>query len=420
MKYDVIVVGAGIVGLSSAYYIKKYNPDLNLAVVERASTYGQGNTGKSAAGFRDVFTSDINFKLSNSTVAYYRSIQDSGTDIGMKFCGYLFLLRDKDPREDHFDEIGKKTSVRIIDLEEIRGINYLNPAPDRESAELMSLPTIMSAVLGENCGIIEPDLICKHYFDECVKMGVQFFFNFEVESLSLDPVNKLDFPGEPFLWQDKILRSLKSGKREMQADGFVIATDVWTTSLLDPTGIDSHIRPKKRQVFQVGGENIEKMVFDDRFTGSGICPFTILPKSGIYLRPAPRERAFWVGVADDIQRDFSLVEDPQAENAFYEMNLLQVIRSYYQSFSSAKLQSSWAGYYSYNTIDKVPYVFRSLNMIIATGTSGSGILKGDGIGRSVEAAYSRKGKVKLSNGLEFDTEDLGIRDRRVDPEKIIL
>jgi glycine/D-amino acid oxidase-like deaminating enzyme len=82
--------------------------------------------------------------------------------------------------------------------------------------------------------------------------------------------------------------------------------------------------------------------------------------------------------------------------------------------------SKWAGYYSYNTIDKTPYIFRSLNLIISTGTSGSGILKGDAIGRVTASVYDRSEKTKLYNGLEVETEKLGVEGRNIDKESIIL
>ncbi|WP_171823466.1 FAD-binding oxidoreductase [Thermogymnomonas acidicola] len=40
------------------------------------------------------------------------------------------------------------------------------------------------------------------------------------------------------------------------------------------------------------------------------------------------------------------------------------------------MTSMWAGHYAYNTIDRTHYIFRDLNVIVATGTSGSGIMKG--------------------------------------------
>ena len=420
MRYDVIVIGAGIVGLSSAFYIKKENPDLRVAVVERSPTYGQGNTGRSAAGLRDVFSSDLNYRLSNGFISFYRHVQDFGTPLGMKFSGYLFLMGKDDRRLDSFRELAGKIDLSFLPLNDLEAMGYLNVKPAGEGAKIMGLQDIETAVLGKNCGIVEPDRICSYYYNQCVGMGIEFFFNFNVRELSLEPVHKLDFPGEPFLWQEKTLGRITGSNGDLEADRFVLATDVWSTPLLDPTGIDSHVRPKKRQVFQVSGEQVEKMVFDDRFTGEGVCPFTILPGTGIYLRPAPMEKAFWVGVADDLNRDFSFTEDPQPENSFYEMDMLQVIRSYFPAFSSSRMTSGWAGYYSYNTIDKSPYIFQNLNIIVATGTSGSGILKGDAIGRTVEAVYSGKETVNLHNGLKFNTRDLGIYDRKVDPERIIL
>ncbi|MCL4332547.1 MAG: FAD-binding oxidoreductase [Candidatus Thermoplasmatota archaeon] len=332
----------------------------------------------------------------------------------------MFLMNRGDRRIEKLKELSRKTRISFIDASDLREIDYLSLVPDAESAGIMGLREIDSAVLARNCGIIDPVLLCKYYYDECMALGVEFIFNFDARDLELEPVNRLDFPGEPFIWQDKRIRIIKSGSREIEAETFILATDVWTTALLDLTGIDSHVRPKKRQVFQVGGDKIPEMVFDDSFTGEGICPFTILPRDGIYLRPAPLEKSFWVGVADDIGRDFSLSEDPQPEIPFYDMNLLQVIRSYFPAFSRTKMTSGWAGYYSYNTIDKAPYIFRTLNLLIATGTSGSGILKGDGIGRTVEAVYSGRSSVKLHNGLEFDPAMLGVKGRNVEPEEIIL
>ena len=39
---------------------------------------------------------------------------------------------------------------------------------------------------------------------------------------------------------------------------YIMAADVYTTGLLDKTGIDGHERPKKRQVFQITNEKIRE------------------------------------------------------------------------------------------------------------------------------------------------------------------
>ena len=96
VKYDVIIIGAGITGLSTAYHLKSQAKDLKVAILEKASTFAQGNSGKSAAAYRDLFTSDINRKISGSSIAFYRHVQnDLKYNIGMRSNGYLFMMDGK-------------------------------------------------------------------------------------------------------------------------------------------------------------------------------------------------------------------------------------------------------------------------------------------------------------------------------------
>ena len=85
-RFDVIIVGAGITGLASAYHIKKMNGNLKIAILDKKPAYCQGNTAKSAAAFRNLFSSDVNRKITQSTIEFYRHIQnDLKIDLGMHF-----------------------------------------------------------------------------------------------------------------------------------------------------------------------------------------------------------------------------------------------------------------------------------------------------------------------------------------------
>lgn len=420
-SYDLMVIGAGIVGLASAFHIKKSNPDLSILIVDRNHTYAQGQTGRSAAAFRDLFSSGTNYNLAASSVDYYRHIQqEAGFDLGMVFTGYMFLLNEKNENLPVLEELGKKTRTRRISRDELEADGGLNLNPDSRISEIMGLERIVGGFIGLNCGVIEPDLLASYYYGELMKMGVEFLFNTGVASLSLEPVNRMDFPGEPFLWQEKKIGHARTAKRELAADRYLIATDVWAGQLLDPIGIDSHVRPKKRQVFQVSGTDIAKMVTASHLGETDIFPFTVLPKSGIYMRPAPKERSFWVGAADEIGRDFSFEDEPDAEREFYNYSIRPVIQEYVPAFSLSRVTGMWAGYYSYSTLDMNPFIFQDVNIIVATGTSGSGILKGDSIGRTVAALYNHQEYTRLYNGRELKTSDLGILERNVERERFVL
>ncbi|NIN67509.1 MAG: FAD-dependent oxidoreductase, partial [Anaerolineae bacterium] len=84
LKTDVLVIGAGILGLSSAYHVKRTNPDLRVLVIDQFSGPAQGNTAKCAGGYRDMLTTDANNKLSVSTIKWFRELQENqGINIGM-------------------------------------------------------------------------------------------------------------------------------------------------------------------------------------------------------------------------------------------------------------------------------------------------------------------------------------------------
>lgn len=416
---DIIIVGAGIVGLTSAYHLKRENPDLSITIVDRSGTYAQGNTAKSAAGFRNIFTAEINYKLSNSSIEFYRHVQnDLKRDLEMKFSGYMFLFNESVP--SWVPSIVDRGIAEIMDIDDVFDSDMIRKKPDPESAAILGLKDITKVLFGRNCGIIEPGLLSDFYYDELVKMGVEFSFNTDVKKVRMEPVNPLNYPGEPYVWQDKEITGLETTKGDLKAETYILATDVWTTQLLDPLGVDSHIRPKKRQVFQVSGEEIQKLLYSCKVNSDGLLPFTILPRAGVYMRPAPKEKSFWIGVADDVGRDFTFEEEPTADTSFYELNLKALLDPYFPAFSNSRITGSWAGYYSYNTLDKTPFIFRFLNTIIATGTSGSGILKGDGVGRMVEGLYSDRETVRLYDGNELRTNSLGLQRLGMEREQVIL
>jgi glycine/D-amino acid oxidase-like deaminating enzyme len=391
MRYDIVIVGAGMAGLTSAYYLKKMDSSLKILVVDKAKTFSQGNTAKSAAAFRDFFTLRENQVMAQSAINFYKHLQnDMGVDIGMKFTGYLFLFDHETDKEF----VSKYPHSRIVD-EDISQLFNLNI--DKDTQEVMGIGSIKSAVIDENAGIIEPDLLSEWYYKQSIDMGVDFKFNTMVKRLVLAPLESMNYPGEPFNWQKSEIKYAETDKGIIEADFYILCTDVWTTALLDPIGIDSHLRPKKRQIFQITSPGIREIINKNIFNDSGIFPFTIFP-TGVYMRPYPQANSFWTSLADELNRDFSFTENPEPEPDFYTYNIKPILDNYFPASENSRITSSWAGYYSYNTIDFMPYIFNDINIIAVSGSTGGGIMKGDSIGRIVAARYDRKKTTTLYGG----------------------
>jgi len=80
----------------------------------------------------------------------------------------------------------------------------------------------------------------------------------------------------------------------------------------------------------------------------------------------------------------------------------------------------WAGLYSYNTLDNLPFAFRKQNLIVVGGDSGSGIMKGDALGRIVDSIYREEEEAVLYGGIPYRVSKLGFENRDVEREEWVI
>jgi len=426
-KFDVLIVGAGIIGLSCAYHIKSKNPDLQVMVLDKAAAAGQGDTAKSAGAFRNVFTSEVNRLLADTSIDFYHHVQrDLGFNLDLHFVGYLWLLTEQEFErlEGLLDSVRREgVEVKIWDRENLRemieGIN-MEFAGDDEEAGIIRLGNIFKGMQGVKCGTVSADLVVNFYEQEFKKIGGSVKYNTKVESLLLEPTSKLGIPGEPLLWQNKRVVGVKTNAGTMLAETTVVTAGRWSNQLLDGVGIDARIKPKKRQIFSLRSPKIEALLNTKGFNEHNLMPFTILPRAGVLMRPEPAERGFWIGAADELGRPFMFEEDPQAERDYYTYSIYPILSKYFPQFRDVAPTNMWAGQYDINTLDANPYVFEEAGTILAVGLSGSGIMKADAVGRIVAALYARNEYAELHGGRKIKVSRLGVAERNVGVERFVL
>jgi len=426
-RFDLIVVGAGIIGLSCAYHIKLENPDLKVIVVDKAAAAGQGDTAKSAGAVRNVFTSDVNRLLADTSLDFYSHVQhDLGFNLDLSFVGYLWLLTDEEFRRlgglvDSVKSEGVQVKIwEKADLQDMITEMNTDFTESDEEARVLGLGNIVKGLQGIKCGTVSPDLIVNFYEQEFRKVGGTITYNTKVEHLLLEPTTRLGIPGEPVIWQDKKVVGVKTQRGNLFADTTVMATGRWTTQLLDRVGIDSHIRSKKRQIFSLRGPKIEALLETKGFNEYDLMPFTILPRAGVLMRPERAERGFWVGAADELGRPFMFEEDPQAERDYYTYSIYPILSKYFPHFKDVTPTNMWAGQYDVNTLDANPYIFQEAGAVMAAGLSGSGIMKADAVGRIASALYAKREYAELYGGRKIRVSRLGVAERNVGAERFVL
>jgi len=424
MECDVLIVGGGVLGFSSAYHLKRRKPDDKIVLIDRLGAPGQGNSAKSEGAFRNVFTSKTNYLLADSTIdAFTHFQQDLGYDMKLNRIGYLWLFSEEQHRrlKPVLDSMaGLGVELRFFEEELSSIIPGLVTDFTGEEAEILGLEPVDVGMQGVKCGSIDADSLVRCYEQMFLKAGGEVVYGVEAKRLILEPEEELGIPGEPFVWQDAAIKGAETSKGEIRAGTTVVATGVWAQQLLDPIGIDANMRPKKRHIFVFKDPRLRGLFELKGLNEYGALPLTVLPKSGGYLKAELSEESIWVGCADNLGRRFGLEDDPQPEEGYYTEGIYHVLVEYFPCFKDIRPVNMWAGQYAINSFDGIPVVAPAPGMIYVGAASGSGIMKCDALGRIAAALYLGEDEAELYGGRRFRVANLGVRSRRVEREEFII
>jgi len=423
MICDVLVIGAGVMGLSSAYHLKRQNLGKRVVLLERLGGPGQGSTAKSAGGFRDLLVSGTNRLLAEATIDWLRHIRAAGEhDLKMHETSYLYLLGGSQHRrrEPLFEEMGEAgVELRSFTPEELktRIPDLVTDFEGDEEAELMGLGSIEAGVQGLNCGSVDTDSLSRCFESLFKGLGGEVHYNTTADRLILGASKELDIPGEPFVWQKAVVKGAETSKGEIMAGTTVVAAGVWSERLLDPIGFDSMTRPKKRCMYVFKDPKLERLLYTNGFNEYGVLPVTQLPDAGVYLKGDVSEGSLWVGVTEDLGRGYGLEDDPQAEEETYSGNAYHALVKYLPCFEGVRPVNMWAGQRAVNRFDKIPVVEGMPGLIYVGAATGNGIMKCESLGRVVAARYAGEEEAELFGGRSVRVSDIGVKDRRVEKER---
>ena len=419
MYSDILVIGAGVLGLSSAYHLKRRNPDKRVLVIDRLGGPGQGNTAKSAGGFRNALASEKNYLLADSTIDWFHHLQNSlGHDLKLAQVGYLWLLSESQHRKLRapFEKMrGRGVELRTFEEEELRR-TIPDLVTDVEDDELMGLDPIDVGVLGVKCGTVDTDALARSYESEFLRLGGEVKYNTTSTGLKLSPERALGLPGEPFAWQDVKVTGASTSGGDIQAETTVVAAGVWSESLLDPIGFDSMMKPQKRVMFVFRDPRLQGLLDVKGLNDYGTIPLTHIPSARVYLKPDLTEGSIWLACADGFGRGFGLEDDPQPEKGLYSDNVYHALVKYLPCFEDVRPVNMWAGQRAVNSRDTIPVVAPAPGMIYVGAATGNGILKSDALGRIVAALHAGDEEAELYGGRRFRVADLGVATRNVERE----
>ena len=354
MNYDVIVIGGGLHGCSTAYHLIRREPGLRIAVVERDPAYEHAASIRSTAGVRVMFSQEENVRMSQYGGEFYRGYEETmavdgePATVSFRRQGYLFIATSDraaaDMRENHALQAHLGCHVDLLDA---RGL----------AARFPSLRTddVVCATHSPNDGWIDSHAALMGLRRKMRALGVVYV---EGSVAGLNAASGL-------------VRSVVLESGEVLEGGWVVNnTGAWAHEICAMIGLDIPIRPMPRTThyFECRAE-IEPM------------PLTV-DAGVISFRP---EGAGFIAGMSDYERAGGFDWEPDLEA--FEGTAWPRLAHRLPAFEAVRLRNAWACHYAYNTFDGNMVIGAwpgaPENFLIAAGFSGHGLQHAPAAGRAL-------------------------------------
>jgi sarcosine oxidase, subunit beta len=162
---DVVVVGAGIMGLSIAYHLASRGVT-NVTVVDRGYLCG-GASGRNGGGVRAQWSSEANVRLMQESIRMCREFASKmKINVWFRQGGYLFLARTPAIRDRLEKSVALQNACGLL-------TRMLTPAEARRIVPELSTDGVDAASYGADDGVVFPWPFVWGYARAAQKLGVE-------------------------------------------------------------------------------------------------------------------------------------------------------------------------------------------------------------------------------------------------------
>jgi sarcosine oxidase, subunit beta len=346
--YDLVIAGAGSVGVPLAYNCAKKG--LKVLVVDKEASWGRGQNRAAIGGIRATFSDPAKIGICTQSLAIASSFEEEhGIDIEWRRGGYLFVAYDEE-RESSFRDLLRIQRAAGLDIDWIGSERVTELAPG------ISTDGLRGGTFSPGDGYASSLKTSAAFHKLALDSGAEFRFGERIVGLDTD---------------GRRVRRLRTDKGAYEADVFVNAAGAQAAELAAMAGVSIPVRPDCHEaaVTEPVERFLEPMLVDIRSeeesgnyyfyqTSTGQIVFCITPRPQIW------------GTDTDGTSSFL----PHCARRMIEL---------YPRLASLKVRRTWRGMYPM-TPDGQPIVGfarEAENFLLATGMCGQGFMLGLGLGK---------------------------------------
>jgi sarcosine oxidase subunit beta len=182
--YDVVIIGAGIHGLATAYYLGKHHGVRKIALLDKGYL-GSGNSGRNTAILRSNYRTQEGIPFYDASVKLYEQMsQELGWNVLFSQCGHLTLAHTDSSliglrvRAENNQVLG--VDSKLIYPDEIKRM-----VPSIDISSRARFP-IMAALYHPPGGVIRHDAVVWGYARACDRMDIEIHPYTEVTGIRVE------------------------------------------------------------------------------------------------------------------------------------------------------------------------------------------------------------------------------------------
>jgi sarcosine oxidase subunit beta len=344
----VVIVGGGIVGAASAYYLARRGVDV---VVCERSNVGSGSTERAVGGIRAQFSTPVNVRLSMASMDVWDRFEERfGVDIEHRRIGYMFLARE----EETAAQLEENAAMQ---REEGLDVELLDPEAAAQHSAIHA-ENYRKATYRAEDGVADPHLALQGFVQAAQAEGAEVRTGVPVTGIPTE---------------DGRAVGVETDEGRIDAECVVNAAGPWAGRVAEMVGLDLPISPQRRQVAVV---EPERPVPEDS-------PLTFDMDSGAYYLPDREGDALVGGHFAEPE-----VCDPDRYPTDYDLEwVTEALEraadcSEYFGLDSG-IKRGWSGLYAV-TPDHHPVIEETVpGFVNAAGFSGHGVMHAPATGQIV-------------------------------------
>ncbi|MBN2540463.1 MAG: FAD-binding oxidoreductase [Bacilli bacterium] len=226
-KASIVIIGAGISGLSTAYNLAK-NGMKDIVVIDK-QYLNSGSTGRCGAGVRQQWGTKLNCILAKRSIEFFSTAKEElgyEKDIEFKQEGYLILSTSKEEDQIFAKNVKLQNSLGIpsrqLSVDEaLEIVPHLNPK------------SFTSATFCKTDGHVNPFLMSEAYYLAAKRLGVKFYFFEEVKEIVVN---------------DKQIQKVITDKQEIMTDKVLDAAGGYAKEVGLLAGIDIPVYSENHEI----------------------------------------------------------------------------------------------------------------------------------------------------------------------------